>query len=554
MRSEGYRLMPRLWAVVICLIAFTLLVYQLDEKSLWGDEAYTARTVRGSLQSVVAAVAWEGYPPIYYVGIWFWRKFAGDTEFALRFPSVIFAMLSVAVLYPLGTRMMNSKAGLTAAGLMAISPFLMLYARMARYYTLLLFLSLMTYWFFNQLFKRPNTIANWEGYILTSTLLMYTHYLAAAVFAAQALVALTRARRHRHFVLGLIASQVVVILLFSPWLGVMIQQAARLGARPDPFAGNSLAMWLLSAAYPFVAWMIGESLYPWNPAAVVGAILVVWLGVRGLLSATKIVSADTPDEADSSEGALRQPPKHHRLSYAFGAAPFWTSQAFTVLLFILVPLSLTIITIRQFISGASFLGVPSRAIFCMPFISLLIGCGVWTITHRAGRLLAATLLSIVLGLSLRNYYLGREFHNPNYVLQIEGLAKSIAEQAQPGDVFVSDFMTAFEYYINEKWPEAAHFLAHSPEEAQRYIAQHQAPRVWLILLCRAVETESLATAELVPWLLEEGYSLELARGYGPLDETYTRLQEFILGKPACKYKVVLYRYAPLQRELVGAAQ
>lgn len=543
MSSEGYGFEPKTWAVVICVIAFTLLVHQLDEKSLWGDEGYTARTVQGSLQSVVDAVAWEGYPPIYYVGIWFWRKFAGDSEFALRFPSVIFAVLSVAMLYPLGTRMMNSRVGLTAAGLMAISPFLVLHGRMARYYSLLLLLSLMTYWFFNQLFKRPDTMANWAGYILTSTLLMYTHYLAAAVLAAQAVVALARVRRHGQFVLGLIASQVAVVLLFSPWLGVMIQQAARLGAMPDPFAGDSSTMWLLSAAYPFVAWMIGGSLYPWNPAALVGAILAVWLGVRGLLSATKIVSGDTPEEAQSSEGALRQPAKHHRLSFAVDSGPFWTSQAFTVLLFILLPLSLTIITIRQFISGASFLGVPSRAIFCMPFISLLIGCGVWTITHRAARLLAATLLSIVLGLSLTNYYLGREFHNPNYVLQIEGLAKSIAEQAQPGDVFVSDFMTAFEYYINKKRPEAAHFLAHSPEEAQKYIAERQAPRVWLILLCRAVETESFATSESVPWLLREGYSLDLTSRYAPQDQAYERLEEVILGKPGCDHKVIVYRYA-----------
>jgi hypothetical protein len=118
----------------------------------------------------------------------------------------------------------------------------------------------------------------------------------------------------------------------------------------------------------------------------------------------------------------------------------------------------------------------------------------------------------------------------------------IAEHSQSSDVFVSDYMTAFGYYIERQDPSRVHFVASAPQAAKGYIEQHQSPRVWLVLLCRAIEAESLATVQLVPWLVNEGYSLELTFGYAPQDEIYGRVQELVLRKPACKYKVIVYRY------------
>ena len=549
---KGYRLEPKICALLICLLGFALLVHDLDEKSLWGDEAYTASVVAGDLESAIRITAEEGYPPIYYVCMWIWTTYMGDSEFALRFLSVIFGMLSIAMLYPLGRKMTSKGVGLMAMGLMAISPFLVLHSRMARYYTLLLFLSLVSYWFFVQVLDVRGTVRSWVGYVVSSALGMYTHYLFAFVLAAQGVAALVRIRRRGASVLGLIGSQVIVALLFAPWLVVMMQSAVKLGAMPDAFAGSKPILWMLSIVYPFFAWAVGGTTYPWNPAAPIGVILALGLAGRGLLSGTSLKPADTMEETLSGEARRRAVAWTGSSSFRVDLGSFRTSQVLTLVIFILLPLFPTIATIIWFIGGASFLGVPIRAIFCAPFLYLLIAKGTHAIGGSRLRLFSAGGLVIVLGLSLAKYYQGREFHNPNYVLQIEDLASLVVDQAQPGDVFVSDFMTAFDYYISRNKPQSTHFLAHDPEEAGDHIEEHESPRVWLILVCRVVETESLASVELVPWLLNEGYSLELTFSYAPQDEIYGRVQELALGKPACDHKVIVYRYRRSQSSLSQA--
>jgi uncharacterized membrane protein len=554
MKADGHQLKAEICALIICLVGFALLLYRLDEKSLWADETFVAEVVRLDLRPLVSATAADVHPPLYFVGMWIWTRLAGVNEFTLRFPSVIFGTLSAATLYALGSRVMSRSVGVMAMAVMAISPFFILYSRMARYYSLVLFLSLVSYWFFCQLLDGRASVRNWMGYIVASTLAIYTYYAAAFILLAQAIDTLGRMRHHRQLVTQFLGSQILVMLLVAPWIPVWTAQTVGLGARLDAFGGTSVTMWLLSTVYPFFGWTAGETVYPWNPAGLVSVILGVSLASGGLLSSRRTPNCDAMQEADAKEGRQLQVTEHSSLRFDPHLGSFWTQQSLAALLFILLPLLLTVAAVRWFASGESFLAVPSRAICCLPFMYLLVGRGICTITNSAARLVVVTVLASVLGLSVANCYLGREFHNPNYVLQTEPLADSIGEQAESGDVVISDYMTAVGYYINKRNPQVAHFFAHDPQAAKNHIQKRHSARVWLILLCRAVETESLATVELVPWLLEEGYSLELARGYGPLDQTYARLQEFILGKPACKYKVVLYRYARLQRELVGAAQ
>ena len=541
-QPQEQRTRANVCALVIIVAGFGLLVSGLGGKSLWGDEEYTTWVIQGDFSWVTTTVMAPGsaHPPLHFLTLWIWRLFAGDTELALRFPSVVFGTLSIAMLYPLGKRMMGQGVGLVATALMAVSPFLVLYSRMARYYSMVLFWTLLSCWFFYSLLTGRGTVRRWMGYTIASALAVYTFYPAAFMVAAQLVVGLAAKWSDRRFLLRLLASDVSVALLFSPWVPVITSQGAVLRALPDAFAGSSSAMWMLSLAYPVLSWTVGETIYPWNPVALTGVILAAYLVSRGFVLAVKSIDRSAPVEQSSDNllGGAHALKLH--LSARMGAQSRRPPQALCIALFIVVPLFLTIVTVRQFVSGASFMGVANRTLFCAPFVYLLIGAGICAVTHPARRFLAVATLGGVLGLSLGNYQLGREFHNPIYSLQIEALADSIAQQAEPGDVFVSDHMTAFDYYIRRNHGGVA-FRADEPQTARDYIREHRSPRVWLVLLSRAVDTESLASAELIPWL-DEGYELDLTFGYAPLDDGYRRVQQLVLRKPAGEYKVVVSRY------------
>jgi 4-amino-4-deoxy-L-arabinose transferase-like glycosyltransferase len=535
----------RLWAILICLVGFALLVYQLDAKSLWGDETYrvgTTDVTLGDVQGFIKLVERHVLPPLYPAILWAWRSITGDTEFALRFPSVAFATISLAMMYRLGVCVLGRPAGLAALALAATSPFLILSARMVQYYSLLLLLSAASYWFFFELLRGRGTRVKWVGYIAVCTMAMYAQYLAAFVMASQGVVALTLIRKRRAFLLGFCAAQALVLLLFAPAIGILSHQSAGRFAQQDAFTTSSIVMSAVALFYPFFGWTVGGSIYPWNPLGLLGALIGLSLAVVGLWAVATDRYADPycqsrekpTDPGKPARRAHGQPVGEGRLGGRV--------TALACAVFILLPLCLTVLVIRGVpgASGDPFVG--NRAVFCVPFLFLLIAAGIVAIGRRSLRGGAVALLALAFGVSLLNYYQGREFHNPLYVLQTDQLAAIVHEKAQPGDVFVSDEMTTFGYYIVKTDSDATHFNATAAEDARDYIERHNPESVWLILLCRAVETESPATILLLPWLREQGYHEELSFGHSPQDATMARVQELALGRPACTYKIIVSKY------------
>ena len=131
--------------LVILLLAFGLRVYRLDGQSLWYDEAVTAHVASQGISELTRWTADDIQPPLYYYAVAGWTRLAGQGEWALRFPSVCFSLLTVALLWSLARRLFGvgrpgQFAGLVAALLAAISPLYVYFAQEARMYAQLTFL------------------------------------------------------------------------------------------------------------------------------------------------------------------------------------------------------------------------------------------------------------------------------------------------------------------------------------------------------------------------------------------------------------------------------
>lgn len=332
-----------------------------------------------------------------------------------------------------------------------------------------------------------------------------------------------------------------MILLFAPAIAFIVPQSAGRFGGQDAFSMSSLIMSAFTLLYPFFAWTVGATIFPWNPAGLVGALLGLSLATWGMWALATdrypdpVTGADTEPTTHTASPTIPHGPLGHLQAGRMNTALICVA-------LISLPLCLSVFTLRQVpgATGDPFAG--NRAVFCVPFLYLLVAAGIVALNRPALRLLIVVTMGAVAGLSLANYYRGLEFHNPLYVLQTEDLAKIIHQQAQPGDVFVSDEMTTFGYYIVKTDPDAIHFNATASEDARDYIEHHNPESMWLILLCRAVETESSATVLLLPWLRQQGYHEELGFGHSPQDATMARVQELALGRPACTYKITVTKY------------
>jgi uncharacterized membrane protein len=146
----------------------------------------------------------------------------GDSEFSLRFFSALAGVAGVLATHRLGSYLYSQRAGLAAALLASVSPFLIYYSQEVRSYALLYFLTAWTMLAWARLLAGAGSHRARRRQVVGAALLTaasaYVHYsgllMAAVIAATVSAVAIFGARRE----LGrLLAAAGLAILLYLPW-------------------------------------------------------------------------------------------------------------------------------------------------------------------------------------------------------------------------------------------------------------------------------------------------------------------------------------------------
>lgn len=173
--------------LLVLAIGSWLRIYDLGAESLWLDEAISENFVKGNVAYIINESALQhNTPPLYWLILHYWTALLGNSEVALRSLSAILGIGAILITYLVGKELFNHKVGLIGSLLSAISYFHIYYSQEARAYALLLFLSLLSYFFFIRIFKRDG---NWyyPCYFLTNILLGYVHIYGLFIIASQVL-------------------------------------------------------------------------------------------------------------------------------------------------------------------------------------------------------------------------------------------------------------------------------------------------------------------------------------------------------------------------------
>jgi mannosyltransferase len=217
----GVRRWGQRWLVGgVLLLAFILRAYHLDYQSLWRDEVDalrfallpTTELLRTFLQG-----GWNG--PLYFPLLRVWIVATGQTEFALRFSSLLGGMLAVPLTYALGCLLGSHRLATLSGLLAAISPYLVWYSQEAKMYALLTSGALLS-WYLYLRALRSRKWSLWIGYVLVTSLCMYLHLLAVLLIPTQATVFLlqwSRRPESRRRWLTAMAALVLPYLPFALW-------------------------------------------------------------------------------------------------------------------------------------------------------------------------------------------------------------------------------------------------------------------------------------------------------------------------------------------------
>lgn len=268
-----YRFVPS----VAVLIAFGLRTYRLGAQSLWYDEGVSLLLAGKPLAALIAHTARDIHPPLYYLLLHVWLGFAGRTEFAAAFFSVVFGVLLVTFCFRLAASLYGGRTALFTALVVAASPYNLWYSQEVRMYTLGATLALLATWLLTLMLHGETRARMWWAYVAVCVLGMYALYYFAFLLLFHALLVLfagatrpeTRPSLRRWLLVG-----AGIIVLYAPWIPVALRQALRPPVppwrTPTPLVHVLLESWqvlvvgqsaTLAQVWPLL--LAGAALYGW---------------------------------------------------------------------------------------------------------------------------------------------------------------------------------------------------------------------------------------------------------------------------------------------------
>ncbi len=486
--------------IAIIILAFALRIYCLDHQSIWYDEGVSIYFANQNLKDLIAGVSSDNHPPLHFFALHFWLKLAGQSEFSVRFLSLIGGVLSVPLLFKLGQELFSQKVGLLAAFLLSISPFHVWFSQEARMYTLAALLGLASVYIFVLILRKGASSARcsfWFSYVVVSALGLYTHFYVAFIILFEnvaflawwilrqikrqtsnlALSKVEGVKRHESTnsestnLRTWLLAQLCIVLLFLPWARFV---ATRVAADATYWEG---ALGLLAAAKEtFTAFSVGHTLG--GRAADLATLGFVALAAAGVLASLR--------ERDNGLQDLTDVKAPSALGIVF--------------LYLFVPMSaLFAISYHRPKFAPRYL-LPALPAFCL---LIAIGLGRLASSYKSlarrsrlagmaaltGLLCLLGFVSVASASSLANYYFDNEYARADF----RSVAEYIGSHAEPKDAIVlvgGHMLPAFAYYYRGELPvhplpeglvlSTREPLDYRAAERLNSIAQGR-DRLWLVL-------------------------------------------------------------------------
>ena len=211
---------------VLPLILFLGLILRLVaiNQSLWLDEATSAVLARDFSFSRILTEFSPGdfHPPLYYLFLKVWAGIFGSSEVGLRSFSLVAGLATVYVIYLIGKRLLDRKAGLLAALFLATSGLHLYYSQEARMYALSALFVACLFYFFLKILNGKKRI-DWCLFSILLLLNGLTDYLPNLVIVSFWIFALV-AKKDSGWWKNFLLSHIPLIAAYLWWLPTFMNQ------------------------------------------------------------------------------------------------------------------------------------------------------------------------------------------------------------------------------------------------------------------------------------------------------------------------------------------
>ena len=227
--NKNYIKQTTYYVIVLIILLFTSIVlfHNLlnSPLNLDVDELFTINILySNNLYDVIKfGNILDNHPPLYHLIMYFFTKCFGISEYIIKIPSVIFAVISFYLVFVLGKKIHSPVYGLTSLIITIVlipKPWIVFYARG---YILLLLFSILTMInlinIINFKVQNPNKVMPFKiifYFIISSLMCVYTHYFGCILVFCELLFLFIIF--HKQIIKEIIIIVTSLTLLFGPWL------------------------------------------------------------------------------------------------------------------------------------------------------------------------------------------------------------------------------------------------------------------------------------------------------------------------------------------------
>lgn len=204
-----------IWIIIIFGVILRLLFINKPE-GLWNDEYVSWYIASKPLtDGFIENIKSQCHMPFYYLYLKFFMTIFGQSDLVLRLTSVLAGTLSIPVMYLCGLEK-DKKTGLVAAGLTALSSFLIYYSQEVRIYAVLFLFSALSLLFTLRLLKEQNK-KNLIGLIFADFMILFTHTIGFVfVFFNILLISAFLFKNFKKVIIALWSTIIVLCACVSP--------------------------------------------------------------------------------------------------------------------------------------------------------------------------------------------------------------------------------------------------------------------------------------------------------------------------------------------------
>ncbi|HSM06615.1 MAG TPA: glycosyltransferase family 39 protein [Longimicrobiales bacterium] len=434
-RSRGENALPFVsrsraaWLLAgLLIVALLLRVNGLMNRPAWEDEMWTLRNIYSASYLELLRVAADDYwPPLHYLILNTLVRFTDTGLFWLRVPSVVFGVITVGLVFWVGTRFFRSRfAGLAAAAVLTGATAHVLYSQEARVYALLMMLTVLSAYFFLKSYQEKRIS---PAYVVVTTLMVYSHSFVSWYFiAAQSvyvLVGWLLWRDRRAFLKGFL-SQLLVLLLWVPVVVAFLYARAARGIEvPTKWAtgvNDNPGLFDLVELYQ------GLAVRSWAGAAFMALLLAI--------AALPLLTRAGPDRPNPHEEYAR--------GFREDGPEYFPTVLFLVCWLAVPPLFSLGVT---WFTELDTFGAIRYHLPVLPGVALMAGGGFLFLRSRAAVLSAAAILVLLPVAELPSFY--RDFNRP----AIDEAVEIVRENETGAEtIYVGNSFRVFQYYYRGIFP------------------------------------------------------------------------------------------------------